>query len=87
MCWGLWGRQYFFQKGCRYGWKLSVHSSETNHAQSEDDYGNSSRGFLDGMFDEVSILYTQMVNAIKEEPVLETLLPLKHPFRSGSLFL
>ena len=38
-------------------------------------------GFLDGMFDEVSILYTQMVNAIKEEPVLETLLPLKHPFQ------
>lgn len=34
-------------------------------------------GFLNREFDEVFILYTEMVNSLKEEPLLKQLLPLK----------
>ena len=42
-----------------------------------------SKGFLDGEFDEIHVVYTSFVSMLSQSPVTLQLLPLEHVFREG----
>lgn len=76
---GMVGRQYFSKKPVDMdgSFRYTVQKPTMHRARLIAE--TMVEGFLSGEFDEISILYTEMVNSMREEPVLETLLPLRHP--------
>ena len=76
---GVVGRQYFSKKKVDMDGSFRYTVQKPTMHRSRMITETVIEGFLSGEFDEVSILFTEMLNSMKEEPVLKTLLPLKHP--------
>lgn len=76
---GVVGRQYFSKKAVDMdgSFRYTVQKPTMHRARLITE--TVIDGFLSREFDEVSILFTEMVNSMKEEPVLEQLLPIRQP--------
>lgn len=80
---GVVGRQYFSKKAVDMdgSFRYTVQKPTMHRARLITE--TVIDGFLSREFDEVSILFTEMVNSMKEEPVLEQLLPIRQPEAEG----
>lgn len=80
---GVVGRQYFSKKAVDMdgSFRYTVQKPTMHRARLITE--TMIDGFLSREFDEVSILFTEMVNSMKEEPVLEQLLPIRQPEAEG----
>lgn len=74
---GLVGRAYFTQRGTPFQEDFSYVVQNPTMSRARDISDEMVQRFLDGELDEVHILYTQMVSALRLEVRERTLLPLK----------